>query len=349
MVADGWFHAAMYAVAAGGLWRLWRARGALGAPGAGRALLAWGLVGFGAWHVVDAVGSHWLLGIHRIRMDAASPLAWDLGWVGAFGVVPLVLGLWLRRGGGPGRPRAGAAALALATLGAAAWAAAPPPGRAFATVAFAPGVPPAAAFAAAAAAGEGVMWADEAAGVFVVAGVGPRSAAALYRQGALFVGGAGLPGGCRTWAREEVTVPPFVPSTRAAFQRISQSARFRDGQIIPAGLRGDLFDPGVAAKGPDAIGFGEEAHPGVASRASMMASVEWGRRSGRRRLRRWSQTRSTGLSSGLWGGRTTRVMPGGTTRSRPACQPAPSSTMTRCASAGRAAATWSRKSWHSRR
>ena len=202
VVADGWFHAAMYAVAAGGLWRLWRARGALGAPGAGRALLAWGLVGFGAWHVVDAVGSHWLLGIHRIRMDAASPLAWDLGWVGAFGVVPLVLGLWLRRGGGPGRPRAGAAALALATLGAAAWAAAPPPGRAFATVAFAPGVPPAAAFAAAAAAGEGVMWADEAAGVFVVAGVGPRSAAALYRQGALFVGGAGLPGGCLLWTRE---------------------------------------------------------------------------------------------------------------------------------------------------
>ena len=77
------------------------------------------------------------------------------------------------------------------------------------------------------------MWADEAAGVFVVAGVEPRSAAALYRQGALFVGGAGLPGGCLLWTREEVTVPPFVPSTRAAFQRISQSARFRDGLRAP--------------------------------------------------------------------------------------------------------------------
>ena len=106
VVADGWFHVAMYAVAAVGLWRLWRARGALGAPGAGRALAAWGLIGFGAWHLVDAVGSHWLLGIHRIRMDAASPLAWDLAWAAAFGAAPLALGLWLRGRGGGSRPPA---------------------------------------------------------------------------------------------------------------------------------------------------------------------------------------------------------------------------------------------------
>ena len=85
----------------------------------------------------------------------------------------------------------------------------------------------------------------------------------------------------------------------AQLHRRHRPALLRNYGLIPAGLRGDLFDPGVAAKGPDAIGFGEEAHPGVASRASMMASVEWGRRSGRRRLRRWSQTRSTGSSSGL--------------------------------------------------
>ena len=35
VVADDWFHVAMYAIAALGLWRLWRARGA---TGAGRAL-----------------------------------------------------------------------------------------------------------------------------------------------------------------------------------------------------------------------------------------------------------------------------------------------------------------------
>lgn len=202
VVADGWFHALMYAIGALGLWRLWRARAALGAAGAGRRLAAWGLVGFGAWHLVDAVLSHWLLGIHRIRMDAANPLAWDLAWAGAFGVLPLALGLGLRgRGGGAsGHPRAAAMLLALATVGAGGWAAAPPPGAAFATVAFAPGVPPAAAFAAAASAGEGVAWADEAAGVFVVAGPRPGAAPALLRQGALFVGGAGLPAGCLAWS-----------------------------------------------------------------------------------------------------------------------------------------------------
>ena len=201
VVADGWFHVAMYAVAALGLWRLWRARGTLGAPGAGRALAAWGLIGFGAWHLLDAVGSHWLLGIHRIRMDTAHPLAWDLAWAAAFGAAPLALGLWLRGRGGSGRPRATAALLALATLGAGPWAAAPPQGQAFATVAFAPRVPPAEAFAAAAAAGEGVLWADEAAGVFMVTGLRPRAAAGLYRRGALFVGGAGLPAGCLASAR----------------------------------------------------------------------------------------------------------------------------------------------------
>ena len=199
VAADGWFHAGMYAVAALGLWRLWRARRALDAPGAGRAIATWGLVGFGAWHLLDAVGSHWLLGIHRIRMDAANPLAWDLAWAGAFGVLPIVAGLWVRRRGGSGGARVAAAVLAPATLGAAIWAAAPPPGGAFAAVAFAPGVPRADAFAAAASAGGGVVWADEAAGVFVVAEVGPLATAELFRRGAWFVGGTALPGGCLSW------------------------------------------------------------------------------------------------------------------------------------------------------
>ena len=202
VVADGWFHAGMYVVAALGLRRLWHARGALDAPGAGRTLRAWGLTGFGAWHRVDAVGSHWLLGLHRIRMDAANPLMWDLAWAGAFGLAPLLIGFWIGRSGGPGRPRGTAALLALATLGAAAWAAAPAPGRDVTTVAFAPAVPPAAAFSAAAGAGRGIMWADEGEGVFVVADVSPREALGLYRRGALFVGGAGLPQGCLGWSRE---------------------------------------------------------------------------------------------------------------------------------------------------
>lgn len=202
VVADGWFHALMYLIAALGLWRLWRAREALDAPGAARRILAWGLIGFGAWHLVDAVVSHWLLGIHRIRMDTAVPLVWDFAWAFAFGVVPLAAGLALRgRGGGSGRPRMAAALLPLAVLGTGIWSAAPPPGQPFTTVAFAPWVPTAAAFAAAASAGNGVAWADEAEGVFVVTGAGRHAAAGLYRQGALFVGGAGLPAGCLAWSQ----------------------------------------------------------------------------------------------------------------------------------------------------
>ena len=145
VAADGWFHAAMYAVAALGLWGLWRARAALAAPGAGRAVAAWGLIGFGAWHALDAVGSHWVLGIHRIRMNAANPLAWDLCWLALFGLVPLALGLWLRRGRGDGGDPGGAeggrrvagALAALAVLGGMA-ASRPPAGPAHTVIAFAP-------------------------------------------------------------------------------------------------------------------------------------------------------------------------------------------------------------------
>lgn len=64
------------------------------------------LVGFGVWHGVDAGLLHWLLGIHRIRMDVSNPLTWDLAWLIVFDVIPMVAGwlLWRRptptQGGG---------------------------------------------------------------------------------------------------------------------------------------------------------------------------------------------------------------------------------------------------------
>ena len=78
ILADGIFHALMYAVGGVGLWLLWRSRAEFGRAGADRLLFSNALIGFGAWHVVDAVASHWLLGIHRIRMDSDVPLVWDL-------------------------------------------------------------------------------------------------------------------------------------------------------------------------------------------------------------------------------------------------------------------------------
>ncbi|CAO3443196.1 hypothetical protein [Azospirillum argentinense] len=78
ILADGLFHAAMYVVAVVGLWLLWRSRRRFVEPGADRLLFANALIGFGVWHILDGVLSHWILGLHRIRMDSANPLLWDL-------------------------------------------------------------------------------------------------------------------------------------------------------------------------------------------------------------------------------------------------------------------------------
>jgi uncharacterized membrane protein len=77
VLADGLFHVLMHAIALTGLLLLLRARKAFSVAGAERDYLAVFLVGFGLWHVLDAVLFHWVLGIHHVRMDSASPLAWD--------------------------------------------------------------------------------------------------------------------------------------------------------------------------------------------------------------------------------------------------------------------------------
>ena len=99
---DGLFHALMYLVAVAGLVGLWRTRRRL-VEGSGRPLVGALLSGFGLWHVVDSVLSHWVLGIHRIRLDSPNPLAWDLLWFVVFGVLPMAVGWLLVHGGGPSR------------------------------------------------------------------------------------------------------------------------------------------------------------------------------------------------------------------------------------------------------
>ena len=94
ILADGLFHLRMYVIALAGFFSLWRSRRA---HITGEQLLADALIGFGAWHIIDAVLSHWLLGIHRIKMDSPNPLAWDLFWFAVFGVLPFVMGIVRRR------------------------------------------------------------------------------------------------------------------------------------------------------------------------------------------------------------------------------------------------------------
>ena len=198
---DGWFHALMYLIALAGLAGLWRVR-QRGAGDWGWPLVGAVLVGFGTWHVVDTLLSHWLLGIHRIRIDSPNPLAWDLLWLALFGIVPLLLG-WRLRGAGGGPGMRGATAmlvLGLATSAAGAWALLPPAETRFATVVFAPGAGPREVFAALDALDARLVWSDRAMGVVVVA-VAPERRWGFYRRGALLVSGAGVPAGCFNWSR----------------------------------------------------------------------------------------------------------------------------------------------------
>ncbi|SHI68678.1 Uncharacterized membrane protein [Roseomonas rosea] len=210
ILADGMFHVAVYLIATLGLLLLWGARRAMAPAGAGGRLLGAALLGFAAWQAVDVVVFHWLVGIHRVRVDVPDPLTWDIGWLVLTGLPPLALGLWLRRRPGPpspgqsaGGPRGVVAALGLVllVLGAAPVAALPPAGVTTVLVLFRSGVTPDQAFAAAIAAGGRVAWSDPAAGLLAVDLRDGGSVLDLYRGGALLVGRSAITGGCLGWTR----------------------------------------------------------------------------------------------------------------------------------------------------
>lgn len=215
VLADGVFHALMYVVAAVALVQLWHRRPALGQPGAGRTLWGHALIGFGGWHVLDAVLSHWLTGIHRIKVDSPQPLLWDLAWFVVFGLVPAALGWWgLRRPTGPGNgpgadvdrrdARAGrgaAGVLGLSALLAGPIAALPAGDADQVTVLFAPGISPAEAFNALARLDARVLWVDKAGGMWAVSLPEDAPAWSLYREGALLVSRSAVALGCLSWIR----------------------------------------------------------------------------------------------------------------------------------------------------
>lgn len=198
VAADGYFHALMYVVAAIGIWLLVTSRAV--SP---RLLLAGMLIGFGAWHVVDSVLSHWLLGIHRIRMDSGNPLLWDLFWFGLFGLAPLIAGWLMRRRADSDRAERSTAARMLAVLlivGAglqALW----PQNSEFTTVLFAPGTGQEAVFRAVAAVDGEIVWTDSTGELAVIRASGGMSGLRLFREGAILVSGAGLPPGCFNYVR----------------------------------------------------------------------------------------------------------------------------------------------------
>lgn len=208
VMADGLFHALMYVLALIGLWQLWRLARDMRIPTA--LLVAAMLAGFGAWHVVDAVLSHWLLGIHRIRMDSASPLFWDLLWLAVFGIGPIAAAILLARGGGPGR---GASSVTLGVIailvgGAGYQAMQAPVGGGFSTVLLLPGTDSRSLFSAAASIDARVAWTDASGSLVVLAHrPGERSALRLLAHGALPLDSGFLPAGCFAWLASDGPAP----------------------------------------------------------------------------------------------------------------------------------------------
>jgi uncharacterized membrane protein len=200
---DGYFHALMYVIAAVALWALWRRRVQM--TGATRPMVGALLIGFGLWHVIDSLLSHWLLGIHRIRVDSANPLAWDLLWFAVFGLVPVAIGWWLLRAHGSvtGTGRGAMTtllAVAALTGGAALWSLRTPEDQRFTTIVFAPGTQPREIMNALVAQQAAIVWAEPSLSVVVV-DVPAARRMGFYRQGALLVSGAGVPAGCFNWTR----------------------------------------------------------------------------------------------------------------------------------------------------
>ncbi len=197
ILADGLFHVLMYGVTALGLYLLWRARESLAHVG-WRTVAGGGLLGFGLWNVVDVVGFHWLMGIHRIRVDVPDPLAYDLGWLAVFGVVPLAIAWALLRSAGrdSGGAARGAVTLSIAALIAAGWASLPPPETSTALVLFPAESGSAGAFQAAHAANAAVIWMNPEGTIAAVDVSQPSASAQLYKAGALLVTRSPALAGC---------------------------------------------------------------------------------------------------------------------------------------------------------
>lgn len=93
VTADGFFHVVTWVLVAVGLAMLWRtARDGIWGQ-TWRSPLGWMAVGWGVFNLVEGLVDHHVLQIHRVRPDAANPLAWDIGFL-ALGAV-LVVGGWL--------------------------------------------------------------------------------------------------------------------------------------------------------------------------------------------------------------------------------------------------------------
>jgi uncharacterized membrane protein len=94
---DGLFHAITWVSSATGLLLLHRAA-RRGVVWSGHRLGGGLAIGWGAFHLVEGVLNHHVLGLHHVREGVANVLAWDVGFL-AFGAVLVGLGVALARRG----------------------------------------------------------------------------------------------------------------------------------------------------------------------------------------------------------------------------------------------------------
>jgi uncharacterized membrane protein len=201
ILADGLFHIFMYLVTAAGLWLLWRRRSQFALNVAGwRTVVGGGLTGFGLWNIIDVGFFHWILGIHRIRVQVPDPLLYDVAWLIALGLIPLGLAWRILHNPGSASQGTGAAAASLTvlTLLAAGMAARPVPNSRTALVFFAPGTSAGEALNVATDAHVALRWMDERGRVIAVSLDDPDAERRLYRAGALLVTRSPVLAGCGT-------------------------------------------------------------------------------------------------------------------------------------------------------
>lgn len=199
MLADGLFHAAMYGIGLIGLGMLLMARRELAAEGSGRATVAALLMGFGCWHLLDAVPNHWVLGLHHIREDSPNWLAWDMAFF-ALGMAFVAAGLWVSRTTrlfrGQHIGTGGALCLAVLTTATGLAAATPLSSGSNVTVVFSKTVQPPEVISAMAAIDGQLVWAAGEANIWTFAVPDRRAAWRLYGRGALLVSGSMFGMGC---------------------------------------------------------------------------------------------------------------------------------------------------------
>lgn len=206
VVFDGAFHAVMYVVGLAGLYMLYRSLPWADLTAISHRLHALFWAGFGVWHFVDAIVSHWLTGIHRVRMDVANPLAWDFAWLFLFGVIPLFAAWRIFHRSplsvGPGKV-IGSLVIA-ATIAAGAINAQPVSAMDSdaVTVVLRPDRSLADVMPVLDQAGASIVWSDPTGAVWVLrADAGRLRAFDLYRGGALFVSSSLAGAACGSWIK----------------------------------------------------------------------------------------------------------------------------------------------------